>query len=164
MFQMALLLSELTLIPFELFCNKTAWIDYNSMKTSNYCKLCLKSWLVSTVGTCLACSLLRTAHRILQWLNTSYSTTTFTCLHIIIFFQPPFTLLLQLIEGVSLDGWELMFRVSSLRLESWAPVHLNLPYCLIYMTSCIALLSTLVGLYTNYTNWKVKVCKIQVCH
>ena len=57
MFQMALLLSDLTLIPFELFCNKTAWIDYNSMKTSNYCKLCLKTRLVSTVGTCLACSL-----------------------------------------------------------------------------------------------------------
>ena len=30
------------------------------------------------------------------------------------------------------------------------------------MTSCIALLSTLVG-YTNYTDWKVKVCKFQVC-
>ena len=113
--------------------------------------------ILSTVGTCLVYySLLRTAHRILQWLNTggteklmfrfgnqnqtltfqchplntSYS-TTFTCLHIIIFFQPPFTLLLlQLIEGVSLNGWELCLESPLLDLKVGLLVHLNLPYCL----------------------------------
>ena len=112
--------------------------------------------ILSTVGTCLAYSLLRTAHRILQWLNTggteklmfrfgnqnqtltfqchplntSYS-TTFTCLHIIIFFQPPFTLLLlQLIEGVSLNGWESCLESPLLDLKVGLLVHLNLPYCL----------------------------------
>ena len=53
-------------------------------------------------------------------------------------------------RGCKSKWLRIMFRVSSLRLESWAPCTLELTILFIYMTSCIALSSTLVGYYQLY--------------